>query len=64
MEFYNQGGGKNEFAKTKTSLVKPLGLSDQEIDDLVAFIESMSGAQILMEFPQLPPSAPLDTASE
>ncbi len=62
--FYNQGGGKNEFAKTKTSLLKPLGLSDQEIDDLVAFIESMSGAQILMEFPQLPPSAPLGAATE
>ncbi len=62
--FYNQGGGKNEFAKSKTSLVKPLGLSDQEIGDLVAFIESMSGAQILMEFPQLPPSAPLGAATE
>ncbi len=62
--FYNQGGGNNEFADSKTSLIKPLGLSESEVNDLVAFIESMSGDQILMEIPQLPPSAALDSAPE
>ncbi len=63
VQFYNQGGGENEFADTKMPL-KPLGLSEQEVDDLVAFIESMSGARILMEYPQLPPYASLDSATE
>jgi cytochrome c peroxidase len=41
VEFYNAGGGVNEFADTKSSLIKTLGLSEAEIDDLVAFLESL-----------------------
>ena len=37
VEFYNEGGGENEFSQTKSALIQPLGLSDGEIDDLVAF---------------------------
>ncbi len=62
VEFYNQGGGENEFAATKTDLVKPLNLSDEEIDDLVAFLESLSGEEIKMKTPKLPPYAPLAVA--
>ena len=58
VEFYNAGGGKNEFP-TKTDLLKPLGLTDQEMNDLVAFIESLSGDEIKMKTPELPPYAPL-----
>lgn len=60
--FYNEGGGTNEFAKTKSPLIKPLGLSDGEIDDLVAFLESLSGDEILIEEPELPVMEPLPAA--
>ena len=60
--FYNDGGGTNEFAATKTPLVQPLGLSDAEMADLVAFLESLSGSEIAMEFPDLPDYAPLPPA--
>jgi len=59
VEFYNAGGGSNEFAETKTPLVEPLGLSESEIEDLVAFLVSMSGEEILMDEPDLPDYAPL-----
>jgi cytochrome c peroxidase len=59
VEFYNAGGGKNEFAANKTNLIKPLGLKDGEIDDLVAFLESLSGTEIKMATPKLPRYAPL-----
>ena len=64
VEFYNEGGGSNEFtdgamASNKTLLLKPLKLSDEEIEDLVAFLESLSGPAIKMTAPKLPPYAPL-----
>ncbi len=59
VEFYNAGGGSNEFAANKTPLIQPLGLSESEIEDLVAFINSMSGDEILMDEPDLPDYAPL-----
>ncbi len=59
IEFYNEGGGENEFAANKTKLLKPLNLSDEEIEDLIAFIESLSGPEIKMQTPKLPPTAPL-----
>lgn len=59
VEFYNAGGGKNEFSATKSPLIQPLSLSDGEIDDLVAFLESLSGEEILIEEPDLPAMAPL-----
>ncbi|MEO1248410.1 MAG: cytochrome c peroxidase [Pseudomonadota bacterium] len=63
VEFYNEGGGENEFAATKSPLIQPLGLSEDEIDDLVAFIESLSGEEILIEYPDLPFMEPLPAAS-
>jgi len=64
VEFYNDGGGSNEFtdgtlAKSKTKLLKKLGLSDEEKADLAAFLESLSGEEIKMATPKLPPYAPL-----
>jgi cytochrome c peroxidase len=64
VEFYNNGGGTNEFtdgvlAKNKTKLLKKLGLSDEEKADLAAFLESLSGQEIKMSTPKLPPYAPL-----
>ena len=60
VEFYNAGGGVNDFAANKTPLLQPLGLDDREIDDLLAFLDSLSGPEILMEAPDLSDYAPLD----
>lgn len=57
--FYNAGGGENEFAENKSELIQPLGLSDGEVNDLVAFLESLSGEEILIEEPDLPEMQPL-----
>jgi cytochrome c peroxidase len=59
IEFYNAGGGENEFAENKTDLVQPLDLTEEEIEDLVAFLESLSGPEIEIETPKLPDYAPL-----
>ena len=59
VEFYNEGGGTNEFSATKTDLIKPLNLNEDEITDLVAFLESLSGDELKVSTPKLPPYAPL-----
>jgi len=43
VEFYNQGGVPNEVL---SPLIKPLGLTDEEIDDLVAFMNALTGSNI------------------
>ena len=60
--FYNEGGGENEFSDNKTDKIQPLGLNDNEIDDIVAFIESLSGDEILPEEPTIPEMQPLPMA--
>ncbi|MBT4486402.1 MAG: cytochrome-c peroxidase [Rhodospirillaceae bacterium] len=68
VEFYNEGGGSNDFtdgkfAKNKTKLLKPLNLSDKEKVALVAFLEALSGKEIKMSTPKLPLYAPLPAAT-
>ncbi len=58
MDFYDKGGGKNNFG-TKTKILKPLNLSEEEKEALVAFLESLSGDEIVMTTPELPEYAPL-----
>lgn len=58
VEFYNDGGGPT-LEQTKSALIQPLGLSEAQIDDLVAFLESLSGEEIIVGFPELPDYAPL-----
>ncbi len=65
VQFYNAGGGENDFtdgtmASTKSDLIQPLGLSDDEVDQLVAFLEAFSGDELEVEPPVLPPYAALD----
>jgi len=43
VEFYNQGGIPNELL---SPLIKPLGLNDEEIDNLVAFMNSLTGSNV------------------
>lgn len=64
VRFYNAGGGENDFtdgtmAATKTPLLQPLGLNDDEVDQLVAFLEAFSGDELEVEPPELPPYAAL-----
>jgi len=59
VDFYDRGGGENDFAETKTNLLKPLGLNEAEKADLIAFLESLSGERIVMDQPDLPSSEPL-----
>ena len=35
-------------------LINPLGLNDQEVADLVTFLESVTGDQIIVNVPELP----------
>jgi cytochrome c peroxidase len=51
---YNQGGGEDPFG-SKSSLLKPLALSAEEQAALRALLESLSGDEILLEPPTLPP---------
>jgi cytochrome c peroxidase len=46
VRFYNAGGGDSGFAGVKDPLMVPLNLSDSEIADLVAFLESLTGAPV------------------
>lgn len=59
VDFYNEGGGEDLIEKkfgisNKTKRLKPLNLTDEEKEDLVAFLESTTGEEILMNIPKLP----------
>jgi len=43
VEFYNRGGEPNE---NLDPLIKPLGLSDNEMDALVEFLNSLTGDNV------------------
>jgi len=55
--FYRDGGGDSGFSGVKDPAMQPLRLSDQDVDDLVAFLESLAGEplpQTLVSAPVLP----------
>ena len=60
IDFYNEGGGENEFTdgthgfKNKTPILKPLNLTDEEKEALVVFLEEISGEEIQMAVPEVP----------
>jgi len=57
VDFYDQGGGENEFTKrfgNKAKALKPLKLAKDEKEALVAFLEELSGEEIRMTPPQVP----------
>jgi cytochrome c peroxidase len=51
IDFYDAGGGDDP---TKSPLLKPLDLNEDEKWDLLIFLESMSGEEIRMTPPTLP----------
>ncbi len=64
VDFYDAGGIAKDgrttgFPQTKSPLIKPLGLSKKEKVDLLAFLDAFSGKKIEMDYPALPPYAPL-----
>jgi cytochrome c peroxidase len=66
IDFYNDGGGENEMSQrkhNKTSILKPLGLSDDEKEALVVFLEEISGEEIKMAIPKVPQYAPVPDAA-
>lgn len=59
VDFYNDGGGEDLTEKTfgianKSPLLKKLDLTDEEKEDLVAFLESLTGEEIYMDPPEIP----------
>ena len=51
VEFYNDGGGQNP---NLDPLVRPLGLTADEIADVVAFLHSVTGDPIIIQPPDMP----------
>ncbi len=73
VDFYNRGGFAEDedenlittdWPENKSKLIKPLGLTETEKEDLIAFLEAFSGEEIIIERPALPPYAPLFTEAE
>lgn len=57
VDFYNKGGGENDFTKmagNKTKVLKPLDLTKEEKAALVTFLTEISGEQITMPVPKVP----------
>ncbi|MBI2923866.1 MAG: cytochrome-c peroxidase [Planctomycetes bacterium] len=54
VDFYDLGGGHGP---GKSPLLRPLGLTASEKTDLLAFLESMSGSEVAMDPPRIPPYA-------
>ncbi len=51
VDFYNDGGGD---IKEKDPLIKPLKLTSSEKQALIAFLESLTGDEIIVDPPELP----------
>ena len=59
IDFYDQGGGDDPIEanfgfRTKTDLLEPLNLTDEEKAALVAFLEGLTGEEIIVAQPELP----------
>ena len=51
VRFYNDGGGDDP---SKDPMLRPLGLTEQEMTDLIEFMLSLTGDPIIIEPPDLP----------
>ena len=58
IDFYDAGGGNADFVGQKDPLMRPLNLSEGEKDDLVAFLESLTGEPIPAELATDPHQRP------
>lgn len=69
IDFYDRGGfdedgNTTSYPNTKTPLITKLNLSDEEKEDLLAFLEAFTGEKIMMDKPKLPGYKPLFTLAE
>jgi cytochrome c peroxidase len=58
LDFYNRGGDTSGFSGQKSNRMRPLGLTERDIDDLLAFLDTLTGEPIPSEVtdaPMLPP---------
>lgn len=53
VDFYDRGGDEDPFG-TKSGQIKKLGLTPGEKTDLITFLESLSGDEVIVEPPKLP----------
>jgi cytochrome c peroxidase len=49
VRFYNRGGDASGYAGSRDPLMQPLNLTESEMDDLVAFLESLTGDPVPAE---------------
>lgn len=52
IELYNQGGRSKR--PLRPDAIKPLNLTSSEVDDLIAFLRTLTGAPLAVAIPQLP----------
>ncbi|MCX4027459.1 cytochrome-c peroxidase [Endozoicomonas sp. SM1973] len=69
IDFYDAGGFTSEgrttaYPATKSKLIKPLGLNNNEKKQLLAFLQAFSGKKITIERPSLPAYKPLFSKNE
>jgi cytochrome c peroxidase len=56
--YYNKGGSDSGFSGQKSQHIRPLGLTEGEIDDLLAFLDTLTGESLpdeVLNPPILPP---------
>ncbi len=69
IDFYDRGGFDEEgnttsYPSTKTPLITKLHLTDEEKEDLLAFLDAFTGEEILMDKPKLPGYEPMFSLAE
>ncbi|MEZ9462453.1 cytochrome-c peroxidase [Vibrio splendidus] len=69
IDFYDRGGVADDgrttgYPQTKSALIQPLGLTEQDKKNLLSFIEAFSGEQIFIEEPTIPEYQQLFTKEE
>ncbi|PMH11928.1 cytochrome-c peroxidase [Vibrio splendidus] len=69
IDFYDRGGVADDgrttgYPQTKSALIQPLGLTEQDKKYLLSFVEAFSGEQIFIEEPTIPEYQPLFTKEE
>jgi cytochrome c peroxidase len=60
VEFYNEGAGTDGFVGHRSPAIRPLFLNNDEISDLVAFLQSLTGEPIPDEWSKCPTSIPAE----
>lgn len=60
VSFYNEGAGTDGYVGRRDPAIRPLFLSDDEISDLVAFLQALTGEPLPDEWSKCPTTIPAD----